>query len=107
MTREEALDKAVEAIGSALRKRFSCGPVDLYVQWHLDPDGHAELRVKAQGFGAVASNHPDFDDALTELRDEHIDVLDAERWVASVGERTYLAEMPSEVFAARMRSKVK
>jgi hypothetical protein len=107
LTREQALDAAVAEIGGALRARYHLAADELLVEWHCGPDGHAELRVGAIGAGQGAIHEDDFDDTLTALRDLHIDVLDAERWAATVGERQYLAEMPSDAFAARMRSKVK
>lgn len=107
LTREQALDAAVATIGGALRARYHLAPAELLVEWHCGPDGHAELRVSANGAGQGAIHEEDFDETLTALRDLHADVLDAERWAATVGERQYLAEMPATEFAARMRGKVK
>jgi hypothetical protein len=107
VTREEALDEAAGCIGSALRARWCLDPDELHVEWSLDLDGYATLHVYTSGAGAAVQDDCDFDAMLTALRDEHIDVLDGERWIALVGEDEAVCEMPADAFAARMRSKVK
>lgn len=107
MTRAEAVARATAEIAGALRARYHLQPHELIVDHKTGPDGHVELQVRVAGAGQGAIHEDDFDDTLTALRDLHIDVLDAERWASTVGERQYLAEMPDNDFAARMREKVK
>lgn len=106
LSRTEAINVAVDTIAAAIRRRWHLRPSELRITWQLAPDGHVLLKVEANGAGGVAIHDSDFDATLTEHREEH-SALDAERWAESVGERQFIAEMPDDVLAARMRSKVK
>jgi hypothetical protein len=106
LTRLEEVEAAVGAMAASLRTQFHLKEEELTIECRLNEDEDAELQVKLSGMG-IAYDDTEFDDALIGLRDEYIEVLSGQRWLASVGERVVLSEMPEDVLAARMRKKVK
>jgi len=107
--RKEALKLVVCHIEMVLRAGFTLAVNELSIDPQEDGRGDITLAVSVSGLGRAIPEHK-LDAALIVEHDRHADVLTAEGWEARLvaeGDVQPLAEMPADVFAARMRRKVR